>query len=59
MLNGKGYDNLFNSWVDIVKRHCKMNNIKMSQYIRKPYEPLGGDINVKVDLCNYVTKTDF
>ena len=36
-----------------------MNNIKMSQYFRKPYEPLGGDINVKVDLCNYVTKTDF
>ena len=30
----------------------------MSQYFPKPYEPLGGDINVKVDLSNYVTKTD-
>ena len=30
----------------------------MSQYYPKPYEPFGGDINVKVDLSNYVTKTD-
>ena len=30
----------------------------MSQYFRKPYEPLGGDINVKVDLSNYATKAD-
>ena len=30
----------------------------MSQYFLKPYEPLGGDINVKVDLSNYATKTD-
>ena len=30
----------------------------MSQYFPRPYEPLGGDINVKVDLCNYATKTD-
>ena len=30
----------------------------MSQYFPKPYEPLGGDINVKVDLPNYATKTD-
>ena len=30
----------------------------MSQYFPKPYEPFGGDINVKVDLCNYATKTD-
>ena len=30
----------------------------MSQYIPKPYEPFGGDINVKVDLSNYATKTD-
>ena len=30
----------------------------MSQYFRKLYEPFGGDINVKVDLCNYATKTD-
>ena len=30
----------------------------MSQYFPKPYEPFGGDINVKVDLSNYATKTD-
>ena len=32
--------------------------IKMSQYFPKPYEPFGGDINVKVDLSNYATKTN-
>ena len=30
----------------------------MSQYFRKLYEPFGRDINVKVDLSNYATKTD-
>ena len=30
----------------------------MSQYFLKLYEPFGGDINVKVDLSNYATKTD-
>ena len=30
----------------------------MSQYFPKPYEPFGGDINVRVDLSNYATKTD-
>ena len=30
----------------------------MSQYFPKQYEPLGGDINVKVDLSNYAIKTD-
>ena len=30
----------------------------MSQYFFKPYEPFGGDINVKVDLSNYATKAD-
>ena len=30
----------------------------MSQFFPKPNEPFGGDINVKVDLCNYPTKTD-
>ena len=29
----------------------------MSQYFPKPYKPFGGDINVKVDLSNYGTKT--
>ena len=30
----------------------------MSQYFPKSYESFGGDINVKVDLSNYATKTD-
>ena len=30
----------------------------MSQCFPKPYEPFGGDINLKVDLSNYATKTD-
>ena len=30
----------------------------MSQYFPKPYEPFGGNINVKVDLSNYATKSD-
>ena len=29
----------------------------MSQYFLKPFEPFGGDIDVKVDLSNYATKT--
>ena len=31
---------------------------KMSQYFSKLYEPFGGDINVKVGLSNYATKSD-
>ena len=57
----KGYDNSFSSWID--KKDAKNNNesikivdkndlIKISQYFPKPYEPFGGDINVKVDLSN-------
>ena len=30
----------------------------MSQYFPGPHESFGGDINVKVDLSNYATKTD-
>ena len=30
----------------------------MSQYFPKPYESFSGDVNVKVDLSNYATKTD-
>ena len=30
----------------------------MSQYFPTPYEPFGGDINVKADLSNYATKAD-
>ena len=30
----------------------------MNQYFPKPYEPFGGDINVKVDVSNYAIKAD-
>ena len=30
----------------------------MNQHFPKPYEPFGGDINVKADLTNYATKSD-
>ena len=30
----------------------------MSQYFPTPYEPFGGDINVKVNLSTYATKID-
>ena len=30
----------------------------MSQYFLKPFRSFGGNINVKVDLSNYATKTD-
>ena len=32
--------------------------IKKSQYFPKPYGSFGGDINLKVDLSNYATKSD-
>ena len=31
----------------------------MSQYFPKPFKNFGWNINVKVDLSNYATKTDF
>ena len=30
----------------------------MSEYFTKPFKSFGGNINVKVDLSNYATKTD-
>ena len=30
----------------------------MSQYFPKPYETFVGDINIKINLSNYATKTD-
>ena len=30
----------------------------MSQYFPKPYEPFGGNINIKINLSNYATNTD-
>ena len=41
----------FNSWID------KKDLVQISQYFPKPYEPFGGDTNVKVDLSDYATKT--
>ena len=34
------------------------HRIKMSQYFPELYEPLVGDINIKVELSNYATKAD-
>ena len=53
----KDHDNSFNSWID-KKGLVWFYRIEMSQYFPNPYEPFGGDINVKVDLSNYATKTD-
>ena len=36
----------------------KKPHIKMSQYFPKPFKSDGGNINVKVDLSIYATKTD-
>ena len=46
---GKGIIIFLNVWFS-----C----IKMSQYFPKPFRSFGGNINVKVDLSNYATKTD-
>ena len=32
--------------------------IKMSQYFPRPFKSFAGNINVKVNLSNYATKTD-
>ena len=53
MLNGKTY------YIHLIVGLIKKTLHKMSQYFPKPYEPFGGDINVKVDLSNYATETDF
>ena len=41
-------------WFHWLQFHC----IKITKYFPKPYEPFGGDINVRVGLWNYATKTD-
>ena len=41
-----------------LKKNIESNEcVKTSQFFLKPYQPFGGDINVKVDLSNYATKT--
>ena len=52
-LNGKTM--ILHSMVGLIKKTL----YKMRQYIPKPYELFRGDINVKIDLSNYATKTDF
>ena len=52
MLNGKVM--IIRLIVGLIKKIL----YKISQYFPKPYEPFGGDINVKVDLSNYATKDD-
>ena len=42
----------------IKKTYWNFITQKMSQYFPKPYELFGRDINVKVDLSNYPTKTN-
>ena len=64
MLNGK-FMIIHLSWIDktrfsilLCMFKTQLHLIKMIQYFPKPYEPFGGDINVKVDLSNYATKAD-
>ena len=52
MSNGKGM--IIYLIVGLIKETLYI----MSQYFPKPYEPFGWDINVKVDLSSYATKTD-
>ena len=52
MSNGKGM--IIYLIVGLIKETLYI----MSQYFPNPYEPFGWDINVKVDLSSYVTKTD-
>ena len=40
--------------VGLIKKLC----IKMRQYFPKPYRNFGGNINVKVNLSYYTTKTN-
>ena len=47
----KGYNKSFNSWID-------KTLYKMNQYSLKPFRSVAGNINVKVDLSNYATKSD-
>ena len=52
MSNGKAM------MIHLIVRLIQNTLHKMSQYFSKPHKPFGGDINVKVNLSNYATKTD-
>ena len=56
-VNGK--DMTIHLIVGLIKIYwMKFLRIKMNQYFPKPSKNFGGNINVKVDLSNYVTKPD-
>ena len=55
MSNGKAV--IIHLIVGLIKKILQKGTYE-SQYFPKPYEPFEGDINVKVDLSNYATKTD-
>ena len=44
--------------IHLIAGLIKKDLVQMSQYFSKPYDPFGGDINVKINLSNYATKTD-
>ena len=52
MLNGKAII------IHLIAELIKKTLYEMSKYFPKPFEPFGGDINIKVDLSNYATKKD-
>ena len=52
MLSGK------NMTICLIFRLIKKTLYKMSQYFPKPFKNFGGNINVKLNLSNYVKKTD-
>ena len=54
MSNGK--DTIIRLIVGLIKKI--LNEIPICQYFPKPFRIFGGNINVKVDLSNYATKTD-
>ena len=47
---------MFKSTISSQVFKTRFHLIKMSQFFPTPYEPFGGDINVKVGLSNYATK---
>ena len=52
-----GNDMIIHLIVGLIKKTYK-RRIKMSQYFPKTFRSFEGNINVKVDLSNYSTKTD-
>ena len=44
--------------IRLIAQLIKKTLYKMRKYFPKPYEPFGGDINVKVGLLDYATIAD-